>query len=523
MVRVWCAFYFLMSNQDTVNFLKPKDDLPANTLNKSGTSTNLEVSPVRVRRLQPGLTVRAKLVLFGFAILATGSFLLATGITSTASTEQTENLSFLASLKRLVAAGDKPITGQNNDRVNFLLLGIGGSGHDGAELTDTIIFGSLQPSSQAVGLLSIPRDLNVDVANYGYRKINNVNAFAESEKRGSGPQATAAVVADILNQEVHYTIKVDFSGFEKIINDLGGIDVYVEREFTDTTYPLDDSLGGVEIINFTQGWTHMDGETALKFARSRHGSGSEGSDFARAARQQKILLAVKDKALSLGVLLNPAKLNRILNTIQNNVDTNLTLWEMIRFAKYIPDITSDNIAMHVLDNRSGLLYDGNYNGAYVLLPYEEDWSELQALAQNIFAPTIATPSSVTTTRVAAPNLQVSVEIQNGTATTGLASQTAQLLESSGFTVTTVGNAVDRATPLTIIYDLSDGKKDVELAILKDYLKAQVYMSTQGYLAAQAVVPDLVLPQSPGLELVTSKQDIDFLIILGQDSTNLVLR
>lgn len=506
------AFCFPMQDPDSVDFLKPHEE------------TSLpQPAPVHARPAKRRFSIRAKLILFGIAILATGGFLLSTGITSTTPNEPTENLSFLASLKRLVVAGDKEVAGQDDDRVNFLLLGIGGSGHDGGLLTDTIIFGSLKPSTSEVGMISVPRDLNVYLPDYGYRKINNVNAFAEMEKRGSGSEATANVIEDVLGEEVHYTVKVDFNGFEEIIDDLGGIDVYVERSFTDPSYPLDDGLGSVETISFTEGWTHMNGETALKFARSRHGNNGEGSDFARAARQQKMLLAVKDKALSLGVLLNPAKLNRILGTIQENVETNLTLWEMMRFAKYIPDISSESIAMHVLDNRSGLLYDGNYNGAYVLLPYEEDWSELHALADNIFAKSPNDPNFTTATPDPSLSLNVTVEIQNGTGTTGLASQTAQLLEGSGFTVATIGNAANRESPKTVIYDLTDGEKDEELAALKEYLSADVYMSTKGYLAADDVVPDEVLPTTPGADLVTSTDDIDFLIILGEDSTNLVLR
>lgn len=500
-----------MPGPETVDFLKPHEDVSL---------PQPKLPEVKLKKKQ--LSTRSKLVLFGLAIFATGSFVLATGIASTAQSEPADNLSFLSSLRRLVVSGDKAVAGQADDRVNFLLLGVGGSGHDGPQLTDTIIFGSLKPSTTEIGLISVPRDLNVNLPGYGYRKINNVNAFAENDKPGSGPAATADIIKDVLGQEVHYTVKVDFGGFEDIINDLGGIDIYVDKSFTDTTYPLDDALGSVQTVSFTQGWTHMNGATALQFARSRHGNNGEGSDFARAARQQKMLLAVKDKALSLGVLLNPAKLNRLLGTVQDNVETNLTPWEMMRFVKYIPDIKPDNIAMHVLDNRGGMLYDANINGAYVLLPYEEDWSELHALANDIFTPTPNDPTYTVAAPATAVAKNVIVEIQNGTNTTGLASQTAQLLEGSGFSVDTVSNAINRESPTTIIYDLTDGQKDEELAALKDYLSAEVYMSTKGYLVADAVVPDEVLATTPGLNLVTSTNNIDFLIILGQDSTNFVL-
>jgi LCP family protein required for cell wall assembly len=506
----------MSDNRNSIDFLKPSGEINLPENHQPPTDSQ----PAKTKKRF--FSARTKLIFFGAAIMAIGVFLLSTGIAKTS--ESDDNLSFLSSLRRLVSSNDKPVTGQNDDRINFLLLGIGGSGHQGPELTDTIIFGSLQPSTKEVGLISIPRDLNVDIPGYGYRKINNVNAYAEIANRGSGPEAAAETVEEILGQEVHYTLKVDFKGFEEIIDDIGGIDVYVDKAFTDPTYPLDDELGSVETISFSTGWQHMDGATALKFARSRHGTNGEGSDFARAARQQKILLAVKDKALSLGVLLNPAKLNRIIGTIQDNVDTNMNLWEFIRFAKFIPDITSDKIAMHVLDNRSGLLYETNLNGAYVLLPYEEDWSELHALADNIFS--VEQNGTKPATGLAPSNqllTNVSVEIQNGTATTGLAGETAQLLQGSGFHVTSIGNAAARDWRQTVIFDLTDGQKDEELAALKEYLDAEVYMSTKGYLAASAVIPDEVLATTPGLEYKTSLDPVDFLIILGENSTNLVLR
>lgn len=501
-----------MLEPETVDFLEPHAEV-------AFSRTPIPEHKPPKRRLP----TKIKLLLFGLAIFGTGGFLLANGIGQTASSEPSSNLSFLTSLRRLVVSDNKVNSEPDSDRVNFLLLGVGGAGHDGPELTDTIILGSLKPSTKEIGMISVPRDLNVNLPGYGYRKINNVNAFAENSEKGSGPAATAQVISDVFNQEIDYTVKVDFRGFEDIIDDLGGIDVYVEKTFTDTTFPLDDALGNVQTVSFTQGWTHMNGSTALQFARSRHGNNGEGSDFARAARQQKMLLAVKDKTLSLGVILNPAKLNRILGTIEDNVKTNLTLWEMLRFAKYIPDISADKIAMHVLDNRGGLLYDANINGAYVLLPYEDDWSELQALAANIFESAPNDPNYTVAESAPNPSLNTIIEIQNGTLTTGLASQTAQLLESSGFTVTTVGNAINRESTKTIIYDLTDGVKDSELAVLKEYLSAEVYMSTKGYLEAEEVIPDEVLATTPGLNLVTSTSKVDFLIILGQDSMSYASR
>jgi LCP family protein required for cell wall assembly len=497
---------------ESQNFLKPHTEHFA---------SEPVVEPKKPRKafLSPGL----RLALFGGAILFVGAFLFSASIARTAPQGDGESLSLFASLSRLVRSGEKSISGEADDRINILLLGIGGSGHDGPELTDTIIFGSFKPSTKELGMISVPRDLTVNIPGYGYRKINAVNALAEQNKDGSGPQATADVVSEILDEPVPYTVKIDFHGFEEILDAIGGVDVYVEKDFTDTTYPLDDALGSVQTISFTKGWTHMDGKTALTFARSRHGNNGEGSDFARAARQQKILMAAKDKGLSAGVLLNPAKLTRILASISNNISTNIGPIELVKLTKYLPDIKPENVAMHVLTTGGGTLYETYVNGAYVILPYKEDWSDLKLLAQNIFKQEDTVGATVLASATSEADTEVKIEVQNGTTTTGLAGGTAELLQSSGFTVVDVTNAKDRTREKTVIYDFTNGEKDDELAALKDYLNADVYVTQKGYLNAHAFVPDNVVSEDTFKNLPTTSEKIDFLVILGQNSTNLVLR
>lgn len=501
-----------MNEPDSIDLLKPKTEHIASR-------PAPELSKKKKRVFSGG----ARFALFGFALLFIGVFLFSSSLARSAPRDDGAPISLFSSLRRLVASGEKAIAGEENDRINILLLGIGGTGHDGPELTDTIMFGSFKPSTKELGIISVPRDLTVSISGYGYRKINHVNALAENAKDGSGPAAAAETISTILGQPVHYTVKIDFDGFAEVIDAIGGIDVYVERDFTDNTYPLDDGLGNVETLSFTKGWTRMDGSTALKFARSRHGGNGEGTDFARAARQQKILLAMKDRTLSLGVLLNPSKLTKILGTVENNIETNMTAWEMVKFAKYIPDISPEKIAMHVLDTKSSQLYETYVNGSYVILPYKDDWSDLHRLATNIFNKEEGTNSIVLTSVSIPKTTPIKIEVQNGTATSGLAAQTAQLLQSSGFDVVTVSNAENRLRANTVIYDFTGGARGNELSALKEYLHAEVIMTTEGYLASRGVVPTDINAAKDGTSLVTSSEKIDFLVILGQDSTNLVMR
>ncbi|MBP9827658.1 LCP family protein [Patescibacteria group bacterium] len=478
-------------------------------------------SPVRPERRGARFSF-LKVSGFILGLFALSALALSYGIARTTPTDIADSVSFFSSFRRLVLAGDASPQSADDDRINVLLLGIGGSGHDGPELTDTIIFASYRPSTNEVGMISIPRDLNVLIDGYGYRKINHVNAYAELEKSGSGPQATAEALEEIFDEEIDYTIKVDFDGFSDIIDAVGGVSVYVDRSFSDPTYPLDDGLGSVQSVSFTEGWAQMDGEMALIYSRSRHGTNGEGSDFARAARQQKIILALKDKLMSMGVLLNPGKLNNILSVVMENVKTNISAWDAVSLAKYIPEVSTDTVTMHVIDGRSGLVYETSLNGAYVLLPVEDDWSDFKALADAIFEPDATSAIIANPPLEPDPTTVVTVAVKNGTGITGLASRTAQLLESSGFIVESVGNSVNASQANTIVYDFTQGTKDDALAALKEYLDAEVKTDAQGLLKTTALVPDgIYSPEEFSGEQIGA--NVDFLIMLGTDSADLVLR
>jgi LCP family protein required for cell wall assembly len=408
------------------------------------------------------------------------------------------------------------VGGDDDDRINILLLGIGGAGHEGPELTDTMILASIQPSTNAVSMLSIPRDLIVQIPGYGGRKINAVNALAEMKEDGSGPPTITAAVSDMFGQKIDYYVKIDFNSFEYLIDAVEGVDVYVDTSFQDTTYPTDDK--GIQTVSFEQGWAHMDGALALKYSRSRHGNNGEGSDFARATRQQKVIAAVKDKLLSTSTFFNPGRLNQLAQLVSKHVTTNMGILDMVRMAKFAPDISSDKVKNFVLDDApTGPLYSSTLNGAYVLLPKRADWSDLRYLAAHIFeddASVIVKPKELS-----APTQETHISIQNGTMISGLAAQSAELLQSSGFTVTDVNNAATRDHAKTTILDLTKGKKSVELGVLQAYFDAEVTQTTDGWLQSPQTLPDALIDEKalPDLE------GVDFLIVLGQDAEQLLLR
>ena len=412
-------------------------------------------------------------------------------------------VNFLNKLRHLVPIGEKKLNGEENDRINILLLGMGGEGHDGAYLTDTIMLASLKPTTKQVALVSVPRDLTAPVS--GWRKINSINAYAEQANPGSGSEATTKAISELFQEPIAYYVRVDFSGFERIIDEIDGIEINVENAFDDYTYPISgrednpDYYSRFEHLHFDAGLQKMDGVLALKYARSRHALGSEGSDFARARRQQLLLEAVKEKLLSRQTLLNPVVLGRLINEFSQDVSTNLSAWEILRLWNLFKDTNQNQIINKVLsDAPDGLLVSGKgEDGAYILTPRTGNFSEIRTSVQNIFN------SAPTNTPIEIEKITDSAKlfIANGTWITGLAGKTSQSLEQYLFKVVGTGNAVERNYERTVVYDLSAGQKNESLIILK-----KITGATQAFNS-----PDWLEPYKNG------DNKSDFLLILGTDA------
>lgn len=289
---------------------------------------------------------------------------------------------------------------KTQDRVNVLLLGVGGGTHDGPYLTDTIIFASLDPKNNKATLVSIPRDLWIVDLN---GRINTAYSDAEYKKKGAGVIISSVVVSKIVKQPIDYVVRIDFNGFIKAVDLLGGINVNVINEFDDYQYPLagyeNDPCGNTDLelkklatassqleafpcrykhIHFGKGIQLMNGEESLEFVRSRYASGEEGSDFARNKRQEEVIKAVKDKVFSLNVLINPSLLVDSYNIIKDSIDTNIKEDEFDDFVKLTAKMRTATINSVILDygddakNTVGLLIhpdiSGAYNNEWVLIP-----------------------------------------------------------------------------------------------------------------------------------------------------------
>ncbi|MCC7357607.1 LCP family protein [Candidatus Uhrbacteria bacterium] len=384
-------------------------------------------------------------------------------------------------------------------RLNILLLGIGGEGHEGSQLTDTIIFASLDRETNKIGLVSIPRDLAYPLGEGRYQKINAVNAYAEKEFPGEGAKHTAQEFSRQFNIRIDRTIKIDFKGFAAFIDALGGIDVAIENSFTDHTYPTDDDGPDpykVQTVSFAKGDEHMSGKRALIFVRSRHGNNNEGSDIARGKRQQLILDAIRKKLLSVGTLSNPKKVSEIWASISNHVQTDLGAWDVLKSLPMAAHFSKTNLTMNVLTTgATGQLYaqKTEYAGD-LLFPKKADWSEIRSI--------VADPFSGKDTQLEAIKTEqpINVEVRNGTNKVGFAAQISDKLTDAGYKIVATSNALQHNFEKSVIVDYTNGANPESLAKLKTLLDANVSLS------------------SAEKNITSSTQ---FLIILGRSSVNLV--
>ncbi len=269
------------------------------------------------------------------------------------------------------------------DRINILLLGIRGeSDPNGGLLADTLILASIQKSSRRGALISIPRDIYVDIPDHNKReKINS--AYAYGYERGGWQEAlrlSKETVEDLIDVEIDYSAAVDFSAFKETIDTLGGIDVYVPWDFKET-----EQFSHRPLV-FEKGIHHMDGETALYYVRSRYST----SDFDRARRQQDVLIAMKDKAFNIGVLTNPKKISGIIATIEKHIrtDVNVDLLQDFSqgiFLSLINSAKDVEIKRIVLDtSEGGYLESKMIDGIFYLVPRGGDTLPLQDAVKNIF-------------------------------------------------------------------------------------------------------------------------------------------
>jgi len=265
------------------------------------------------------------------------------------------------------------------DRINVLILGVDErAGEKGAPTrSDTLMVVSLDTFGRSGAILSIPRDLWVPIPDLAAKgvtedRINTPNLYGDLYKLpGGGPALAAKTVSHLLGVPIHYTVRVNFTGFVQAIDAIGGIDVEVPRRIVDTEYPTDDYE--TTTVIFEAGWQHLDGARALQYARTRH----TDSDFGRLQRQQQVILAAREKALRPEMI---ARLPALAGTARDSVYTDMPLAKMIALAPLARQVDPAQIVARTID-ASLVIPETTSKGASILLPKT---AEIRRLAADLF-------------------------------------------------------------------------------------------------------------------------------------------
>jgi LCP family protein required for cell wall assembly len=353
------------------------------------------------------------------------------------------------SLPSLELSTDSLQAWSGKERVTILMLGIDQRcDEDGPTHTDSMMLVTIDPVGLSAGVMSLPRDMWVEIPGFDVDRINQAHYYGEVyEYPGGGPALAVETVEAFLGIQIDYYAAVNFDAFIEVVDQIDGIDIDVPEAIDDSTYP--DRCYGYDPFQIEAGEQHLDGEMALKYARTR---ATLGGDVDRAGRQQAVVMAVRDKVLSLDMIPQLiARAPEVWQTLQTNVRTNMKPEKAIQLALLAQDIPRDSIKTAVID------YDYVYaettpDGRQVLVPNREN---IRLLRNDLFtAPVIPTPEIQNLPELMADEA-ARVAIYNGTAEFGLAGATQEYLLSQGVDVTEVGNADSAAYRTTQIIDYGD--------------------------------------------------------------------
>lgn len=263
-------------------------------------------------------------------------------------------------------------------RVNFLILGMRGKDDpNGGLLADSSIIVSIRPFDNKIALISVPRDLFVFMPGLNEnRKINEAYEIGEKQTPGKGLEYAKSIFSNVSGVPVHFAVIVNFKAFKDLIDSLGGVELNLQKPFVEAV-PFEEGS-----INLPAGRQIIDGDTALLYTRARMSS----SDFDRSRRQQEVIKAIYGKAAKTGIILNPYRLNKLLNIMEANARTDMQVWEMEEAVKLFSGIKNPDIKTKVIDTGSEKLLYSTYSseGAFILLPTGDDYIKIHEVIKNIF-------------------------------------------------------------------------------------------------------------------------------------------
>jgi len=350
-----------------------------------------------------------------------------------------------------------PYPWDGSERVTVLVMGLDyrdWSEGNGLARTDSLILLTLDPEKGTAGMLSIPRDLWVNIPGYGYAKINTAFQTGEINRHASGGIGlTIETVEQLLGIDIHFYAQVDFDTFVTMVDEIGGVKLDVPQEIEV------DPLGDAPPKTLQPGIQTLPGSLALAYARARN---TPGGDFDRAARQQQVILAIRDRVLSFDLI--PTLISRapaLYQDLSRGVRTNLTLDQIVKLGLIAGQIPPDSISRAVIGEPQ-VTFDWSLDGQFILIPIPD---QIRLLRDEVFTPDAA--SSPVTANMSLTQLVLEesarVAVLNGTTTPGLAALTTELLTDLGVFVTSTDNA-DGLYAESTIFDYTGKPHTLQLLI-----------------------------------------------------------
>ena len=398
----------------------------------------------------------------------------------------------------------QPLKGESSGRVNILLAGNSADdvGHNGGDLTDSIMIVSIDTTTHNAFMLSIPRDLWVNIPGMGHQKINaaiTVSDFSAPGYPSNGMGQLEQIIQTQLGIPINYYVLIDYAALRDATNAVGGISVNIQSSDPRGLYdPSIDFATKGPLVKLSNGWHTLNGQQALDLARARgdaYGSyGYELSDFARTQNQRMMLVALAQKAKSTGVVTNPIKITSLFSAFSNNVQTDMTLNNVLRLAQITKPIDLNSIQSqgfsYAGDNPLLIGHVDPASGQDALIPSSgvDNFTALTQYYQQL------------TSKNPVVREGANVVILNGSDKTGIASVEGDKITAAGYTVANVGSAGSKYSG-TMIVDMSDGKKPATLAGLKNYFPGSVVQSSD---------------KSTQAKEAQNYMSADFVVILGQN-------
>ena len=402
----------------------------------------------------------------------------------------------------------EPLKGEDQGRVNILLAGDSADdfGHNGADLTDSIVVLSLDTKNHNAFMLSIPRDLWVYIKGSGYQKINAANVLGTNipgyPQNGMG--RLEYIVSQNLGIPINYYALANYSAFRDAVNSVGGVTVNIQSSDPRGLYdPSIDWTNMKPLVKLTNGLHTLNGEQALDLARARgdtYGAyGYPNADFTRTANQRLLFTAIAQKALSLGVISNPIKIGNLFNSFSNNIQTDMTLKNVLRFVQITKGLDINKVKSFSF---CSTMTSGTCSKP-IITTYQDQATGMSALIPVLG---IGNYSDLTKyyLRLTSNNPLAledpSIVILNGTGINGLAKTEEDELTKQGFNVLYIGNTATTYKKCLVL-DKSNGQKTSSLSYLATNLPSSSTTSTKGNTEA-----------AEGLNY-----DADFVLVIGQDA------